>query len=242
MSNFKSQNQILNPKSLAKYLDFANHHPEATPAQIRDLCQKVKKFGFHSAFVNPCYISLAKEYLEGKFPVGTVVSFPLGQDTRDGKVLLAIETTRKGADELDVMMNVGMFKAGKYAEVLEEMRAVNLAAKEIRRKVLVKFIIETGFLTEEEIKKASQLVLKSGADFVKTCSGWGPRGASLKDVELIRAVVGDKIKIKVAGGIDTYQEAIDFISAGADRIGTSKAVEIVRQAKLTSGPVDQLTS
>jgi len=122
------------------------------------------------------------------------------------------------------------------------MRAVNLAAKEIRRKVLVKFIIETGFLTEEEIKKASQLVLKSGADFVKTCSGWGPRGASLKDVELIRAVVGDKIKIKVAGGIDTYQEAIDFISAGADRIGTSKAVEIVRQAKLTSGPVDQLTS
>jgi len=217
--------------NIAKYLDFANHHPEATPAQIRDLCQKVKKFGFHSAFVNPCYISLAKEYLEDKFPVGTVISFPLGQDTRDGKVLLAIETTRKGADELDVMMNVGLFKAEKYKEVLEEMKAVNFAAKEIRRNVIVKFIIETGFLTNEEIKKASELVLKSGADFVKTCSGWGPRGARLKDVKLIREAIGDKIKIKVAGGINTYQEAVDFINAGANRIGTSRAIEIITNVK-----------
>jgi len=221
----------MNKKDLAKHLDFANHHPEATPAQIRDLCQKVKKFGFHSAFVNPCYISLAKEYLEDKFPVGTVISFPLGQDTRDGKVLLAIETTRKGADELDVMMNVGLFKAGKYKEVLEEMKAVNTAAKEIRRNVIVKFIIETGFLTDEEIKKASELVLKSGADFIKTCSGWGPRGARLEDVKLIREAIGDKIKIKVAGGIDTYQEAVDFINAGANRIGTSKAIEIITNIK-----------
>jgi len=221
----------MNKKDLAKHLDFANHHPEATPAQIRDLCQKVKKFGFHSAFVNPCYISLAKEYLEGKFPVGTVISFPLGQDTRDGKVLLAIETTRKGADELDVMMNVGLFKAGRYKEVLEEMKAVNTAAKEIRRNVIVKFIIETGFLTDEEIKKASELVLKSGADFVKTCSGWGTRGARLEDVKLIREAIGEKIKIKVAGGIDTYQEAVDFITVGADRVGTSKAIEIIKNIK-----------
>jgi deoxyribose-phosphate aldolase len=219
----------MDKKILAKYLDFANHHPDVTPEQIKKLCQNVVKFGFHSAFVNPCYISLAKEYLEDKFPVGTVISFPLGQDTRDGKVLLAIETTRKGADELDVMMNVGLFKAGKYKEVLEEMRAVNLAAKEIRHNVIVKFIIETGFLTAEEIKKASELVLKSGADFVKTCSGWGPRGAKLEDVRLIREAVGDKIKIKVAGGIDNYQEAVDFINAGADRIGTSKAIEIVKE-------------
>lgn len=217
--------------NIAKYLDFANHHPDATPEQIRDLCQKVKKFGFHSAFVNPCYISLAKEYLEDKFPVGTVISFPLGQDTRDGKVLLAIETTRKGADELDVMMNVGLFKAGKYKEVLEEMKAVNAAAKEIRRNIIVKFIIETGFLTDGEIKKASELVLKSGADFVKTCSGWGPRGAKLEDVKLIRQAIGDKIKIKVAGGIDTYQEAVDFITAGANRIGTSRAIEIITNIK-----------
>lgn len=219
----------MDKKTLAKFLDFANHHPEATPQQILDLCQKVKKFGFHSAFVNPCYIQLAKEVLKDKHPVGTVISFPLGQDTREGKVLVAIEATRRGADELDVMMNVGMFKAQKYAEVLEEMKAVNLAAKEVKKETVVKFIIETGFLTEDEIKKASELVLKSGADFVKTCSGFGPRGASLRDVELIRSVVGDKIKIKVAGGIDTLKEALDFISAGAQRIGTSKAVEIIKQ-------------
>jgi len=231
MSNFKSQSQTLNLRSLAKYLDFANHHPDATPEQIRDLCQKVKKFGFHSAFVNPCYIALAKEYLEDKFLVGTVISFPLGQDTRDGKVLLAIETTRKGADELDVMMNVGLFKAGKHKEVLEEMKAVNAVAKEIRRNVVVKFIIETGFLTDEEIKKASELVLKSGADFVKTCSGWGPRGAKLEDVRLIREAIGEKIKIKVAGGIGSYQKAVDFIKIGANRIGTSRAIEIVTNIK-----------
>lgn len=222
----------MNKKNLAKYLDFANHHPDATPEQIKDLCEKVKKYGFHSAFVNPCYIGLAKEFLGTKGIVGTVVSFPIGQDTRDGKVLATIETTRKGANELDVMMNIGLFKAGKYDKVLEEMKAVNLAAKEIRRQVVVKFIIETGFLTDKEIKKASQLVLKSRADFVKTCSGWGPRGARLKDVELIRAVVGNKIKIKVAGEIDTYKEAIDFIAAGANRIGTSKAVEIIREIPL----------
>jgi len=217
--------------NIAKYLDFANHHPDAMPEQIRKLCQNVVKFGFHSAFVNPCYIQLAKDILKDKFRVGTVISFPLGQDTRDGKVLLAIETTRKGADELDVVMNVGLFKAGKYKEVLEEMRAVNFSAKEIRRNAIVKFIIETGFLTNEEIKKASELVLKSGADFVKTCSGWGPRGAKLEDVKLIRQAIGDKIKIKVAGGIDTYQEAVDFINAGASRIGTSKAIEIITNVK-----------
>lgn len=220
----------MDQKTLAKYLDFANHHPDATPEQIRDLCQKVKEFGFHSAFVNPCYIQLAKEILEDKYPVGTVISFPLGQDTHEGKVLLTIETTRRGADELDVMMNVGMFKAGKEKKVLEEMRAVVSAAKELKKEVVVKFIIETGFLTDDEIKKASELVLKSGADFVKTCSGFGPRGARVKDVELIRAVVSDKIKIKVAGGVHTYQQAISFISAGADRIGTSKAVEIVNES------------
>jgi len=111
------------------------------------------------------------------------------------------------------------------------MKAVNTAAKEIRRNVIVKFIIETGFLTDEEIKKASELVLKSGADFIKTCSGWGPRGARLEDVKLIREAIGDKIKIKVAGGIDTYQEAVDFINAGANRIGTSKAIEIITNIK-----------
>lgn len=217
--------------NIAKYLDFANHHQDTTPGDIKKLCQKVRQYGFHSAFVNSCYIMLAREFLGEKKVVGTVISFPLGQDIRDIKMLAAIEATRYGADELDVSMNVGFFKAKKYEPVLEEMKAVVEAVKDLRKNTLVKFIIETGFLTPDEIKKASELVLKSGADFVKTCSGLGPRGASFGDVKLIKEAVGEKIKIKVAGGIDTYQEAIDFINAGVDRIGTSKAVEIIKGAK-----------
>lgn len=214
--------------TLAKYLDLANHHPETTPEQVRDLCSKVKVYGFHAAFVNPSFVPLAKEIL-GEGLVGTVVSFPLGQDVSETKVFVARRSLEDGADELDVSMNVGLFKAGHHQEVLGEMKQVVAVAKESARSVVVKFILETGLLTDEEIKKASELVLTSGADFVKTCSGWGPRGASLKDVELIRSVVGGKIKIKVAGGVDTYQEAIAFINAGADRIGTSKAVEIMEE-------------
>jgi len=221
----------MDSRTLARYLDLANHHPETTPEDIKILCQKVKEFGFHSAFVNPCFISLARELLGTEGKIGTVISFPLGQDSRDVKVISAIDAVKKGADELDVVMNIGLFKAGKEEQVLEEMKAIIEAAKNIRQATLVKFIIETGLLTDEEIKKASQLVLESGADFVKTNSGLGPRGASLKDVALIRQAVGDKIKIKVAGGIDTLKEATDFIQAGADRIGTSKAVEIIKEVK-----------
>jgi len=107
--------------------------------------------------------------------------------------------------------------------------------KEVKASVLVKFIIETGYLTSKEIQKAAQLVLAAGADFVKTNSGWGPRGASLEDVKLIRQAVGQKIKLKVAGGIDTYQEAIAFIQAGVDRIGTSHAVEIIERKQRRGG-------
>lgn len=215
--------------TLAKYLDLANHHPETIPEQVKDLCSKVKTYGFHAAFVNPGFVPLAKEILGMGGLVGTVVSFPLGQDLRETKVFAARRSLEDGADELDISMNVGLLKAGQYEEVLGEMKQVVAVAKEPARLVVVKFILETGLLSEEEIKKASELVLTSGADFVKTCSGWGPRGTSLKDVGLIRSVVGGKIKIKVAGGIDTYREAIAFINAGADRIGTSKAVEIMEE-------------
>ncbi|HUS52293.1 MAG TPA: deoxyribose-phosphate aldolase [Candidatus Bathyarchaeia archaeon] len=220
----------MDKKQLASFLDFANHRQEATPAQIRLLCQKVKEHGFHGAFVNPCFISLAKQTLTQKGAVGTVISFPLGQDSQEVKIFTAIDAVRKGADELDACLNVGLFKARKEDLVLEEMRAIIGAAKDIKKAVLVKFIIETGLLTEMEIKKAAQLVLKSGADFVKTNSGYGPRGATLKDVELIRQAVGKKIKIKVAGGIHTYDQAIAFLKKGADRVGTSKAVEIIKKA------------
>lgn len=219
----------MDKRTLAGYLDLANHHQDATPEQVKELCFKVKKYGFHAAFVNPCYIRLAREFLGDKGIIGTVVSFPLGQDNRDVKILAAIDAVRCGADELDICMNVGLFKAGKTDEVLEEMTAITETVKNLKPKIIVKFIIETGYLTSKQIKEASILVLKSKADYVKTCSGMGPRGASLEDVKLIKEAIGNKIKIKVAGGIDTLKEATDFISAGVSRIGTSKAVEIVEE-------------
>lgn len=218
----------MDKKNLANYLDFANHHQDATPKDIKELCQKVKKYGFHSAFVNPFYVPLAKELLVDGI-VGTVIDFPLGQGTKEIKILASIDAVKKGADELDVVMNVGLFKAGKHEQVLEEMKAVVSAARNIKKAVVLKFIIETSYLNSNEIKKASQLVFQSGADFVKANSGWGPRGSSLKDVDLIRQAAGDKIKIKVAGGVDTYREAISFINRGVDRIGTSKAVRIIEE-------------
>jgi len=221
----------MDKRTLATFLDFAKHHPETTEKEVKDLCAAVKKYGFHSAFVNPYWVSLARQMLGPTGVVGTVVAFPLGQETKDVKILAAIKAVDEGASELDVSMNIGLFKEGKHEQVLEEMQAVVNAVKELKKSVLVKFIIETGLLTNDEIKKASELVLKSGADFVKTCSGWGPRGASLEDIKIIKSVVNGKIKIKAAGGIDTYQEAIDFINAGVNRIGTSRAIEILEGLK-----------
>ncbi len=217
----------MDKRTLAKYLDFANHHQDATLKEIKELCSLVRKYGFHSAFVNPCYLKEAKEYLGGQARLGTVIAFPLGQESKDIKLLSVMEALNRGVDELDVSMNVGFFKSGREDDCLKEMEAIVEMVRTRKPKALVKFIIETGFLTEKEIKKASLLVLKSGADFVKTCSGMGPRGASLEDVDLIREAVKDKIKIKVAGGVDTYQEAISFIEKGVDRIGTSQAVKII---------------
>ena len=213
---------------LAFFLDFANHHADATPDDIKKLCVSVLRYGFHSVFVNQCYVGLAKKLVRGKAAVGTVVSFPLGQDGTQAKIDAAVEATKHGADELDVCMNFGLFKAGKYSVVFDEMKKIVRAVKKENRKTLVKFIIETGFLTTPEIMKASRLVVAAGADFVKTCSGSGPRGALVSDVLTIKKAIGHKALIKVAGGISTTDEALAFIRAGAHRIGTSHAIEIVK--------------
>lgn len=222
----------MDPKTLASYLDLANHHQDATLVQIEQLCKDVFTYGFNSVFVNPCYVSAARRFFGGKGKVGTVVSFPLGQETLEIKTATAQKALTDGADELDVSLNVGDFKSGQWEKSLEEMKTLVGQAKSQKKEAIVKLIIETGLLTDEEIKKASELVLASGADFIKTCSGFGPRGASLADVELIRAAVGEKIKIKVAGGIDTLEEVKAFLAKGANRIGTSAAVKIIQEITL----------
>lgn len=217
----------MDKKEIAPFLDLANHHQGATEEAIRELCEKVKEHGFNAAFVNSVYVPLARECLGEERKVGTVVSFPIGQDATEIKLAAVREAMGLGADELDVSMNVGWFKGGREDQVLEEMKRVVLLVRELKGGRVVKFIIETGLLTEEEIKRAALLVAESGADFVKTCSGWGPRGAEVRDVELIKGAIGGRAKIKVAGGIHDFEAAKGFIEAGAERIGTSRAVEIV---------------
>lgn len=220
----------MDAKIIAKYLDFANHHQDATEAKIRELCQKVLEYGFHSAFVNPHYVPLAKEILSGRAIVGTVVSFPLGQEAREIKVASAHWAVKNGADELDCCPNFGSLKEGRYNIVLAEMKAIVAEAKNQQKNTVVKFIVEAGLFSDDEIKKEAELIVTSGADFVKICSGLGPRGAQLSDVALVKSVIGDKAKIKVAGGITTYQQTVDFISAGVSRIGTSHGPQIVDQS------------
>ena len=217
----------MDPKTLAPYLDLANHHANATFADIEDICDKVKKYGFNAVFVNQCFVPFSKQKMGPEGKVGTVVSFPLGQDSPEIKIAAAKAAAINGADELDISLNVGLIKAGQWDESLAEMQNIVREVKAIDQKKIVKFILETGYLTDDEIKKASVLILQSGADFVKTNSGMGPRGVIVRDVELIKEATEGKIKIKVAGGVDNLNEATALINAGASRIGTSKAVEII---------------
>lgn len=216
-------------RNLAPFLDFANHHNSCTHADVTELCNKVLKYGFNSAFVNPYFIKFAKEEMKGAAKVGTVVSFPLGQELVSIKAAAAGAAIREGADEIDVCLNVALLKEGLWDESFSEMKAVVNEARGIRSDIIIKFIPEVGLLTDEEIKKVAVLIADSGADFFKTGSGsvGGTRGPEIKDIQLVREVVGKRLRIKVVGGISTYDQALSFIEAGADRIGTSHAVEIV---------------
>jgi deoxyribose-phosphate aldolase len=223
------------PKStfnIAPYLDFANHHQDSTHKDIEELCQKVIKYGFNSAFVNPYYIKFAKEKLGGKAKVGTVVSFPLGQELQTIKVACAQEAVMAGADEIDVCLNVALIKEANWDESFAEMEAIVDGVKNMKKEVIVKFIPEVGLLTADEIKKVATLIADSGADFFKTSTGGADaaRAPEVNDVKLVREAVGDRLRIKVVGGIATFEQAKSFIDAGADRIGTSHAVEIVTGA------------
>lgn len=228
---------VMDPKTLAPFLDLANHHANATFADIKDICGKVIKYGFNAVFVNPYFVPFAREKMGAAGKVGTVISFPLGQEMLEFKIATAKAAAAAGADEFDVSLHVGLIKAGRWEDSLAEMESIVRAVKAVGQEKIVKFIIEAGYLTGEEIKQASILVLRSGADFVKTTSGMGPRGATVSDVELIKQATEGKIKIKAAGGVDTYDEAMALINAGVSRIGTSKAVEIITPAPESPAPV-----
>lgn len=203
---------------IAKYIDYTLLKATATPADIEKLCKEALEYGFYSVCVNSGYVPLAAEQLKGsKVKVCTVVDFPLGAMSTQAKLYETSVALTQGAQEIDMVLNVGLFLSGNVAKVLEE---IALLKQETGDRVL-KVIIETCYLNDEQKRLASQVCVDAGADFVKTSTGFGTGGATLADVELIREVVGDRAKIKASGGIRDKQTALQYISLGVDRIGAS---------------------
>lgn len=217
---------------LSKYIDHTLLKSDATESQIEKLCQEAAEYNFKSVCINPAWVSKAKELLtDSESLVCTVIGFPLGANSKDVKVYEAKQAVKDGADEIDMVINISRAKDGDWAYVLDEIEAV---VKAVDESITTKVIIETSLLTDDEKRKASEIVKESGADFVKTSTGFSTGGATLTDVKLMRDAVGPDLGVKASGGVSNYDEAIAMIEAGATRIGASKGIAIVSGTQSTS--------
>lgn len=211
---------------LNRFIDHTLLSASATSADIKKLCEEAVTHNFYAVCVNSSYIETAKAYLKGsQVKLAATVGFPLGAALAVSKIEEARKAVLEGADEIDMVINIGFLKDGKKAEVEEEIAAIK---NTIGNKVL-KVIIETCYLSEKEIRLACEMALKAGADFVKTSTGFGSRGASLEDIRIMREVVGDRMKIKASGGIRDARTAMEYVELGVDRIGTSSGIKIVSE-------------
>lgn len=216
--------------SLASMIDHTLLKPDATPDQIAQLCFEARKHGFASVCVNPTHVKLCADLLRGTpVKVCTVIGFPLGATPPEVKVFEAQTAMSQGATEIDMVINIGALKAGDYDLVARDIRGVVLACQ--AKGALVKVIIETALLTDEEKVKACLLAKEAGANFVKTSTGFSSGGATVEDVALMRRVVGPTIGVKAAGGVKNLQDAEGLVKAGATRIGASAGVKIVQEAQ-----------
>ena len=214
-------------KEILAKVDHTLLAPEATWEQIRVICDQGMKYETASVCIPSGYVKQAKEYTGNRLAICTVIGFPCGYETTAVKVFQTEDAVKNGADEIDMVTNIGGLKDGKDEQVLEEIRAVRQACQ---GKIL-KVIIETCLLTEEEKIRMCKIVTESGADFIKTSTGFSKAGATFEDVALFAAHVGTGIKIKAAGGISSFADAEEFIRLGADRLGTSRLVKIMESGK-----------
>lgn len=211
--------------NIAKYVDHTVLKATTTTKDITKLCQEAKEYGFYSVCVNGCFVTHAKKELEGSnVKIAAVIGFPLGAMTTSAKVFEAKECIENGASEIDMVINVGKLLEGDYNYVENE---INEIKKAIGNKVL-KVIIETCYLNDEQKIKACELSLNANADFVKTSTGFGIGGATFEDVILMKKVVGDKAEVKASGGVKSYETAEKYIELGATRLGTSSGIEIIK--------------
>ncbi|MDU7496433.1 deoxyribose-phosphate aldolase [Sneathia sanguinegens] len=209
-----------------KYIDHTVLKATTTPKDIEKLCNEAKEYKFYSVCVNGCYVSLCKKLLVNTdVKVAAVIGFPLGAMSTEAKVYEAKKCIEDGANEIDMVINVGMLKAKEYDYVREEIRQI----KEAIGTNVLKVIIETCYLTDDEKVKACELAVEAKADFVKTSTGFGTNGATFEDVALMKKTVGNRAKVKASGGVKTYETAVKYIELGAERLGTSSGIQIMNK-------------
>lgn len=213
---------------LNRMIDHTILKPEATEAAVQKIIDEAKEYNFFSVCINPCWVAFASEQLaDTDVAVCTVIGFPLGANTPEVKAYEAADAIKNGANEVDMVINIGALKSQQYDYVRQDIQGVVDAAK---GKALVKVIIETALLTDEEKVKACELAKEAGADFVKTSTGFSTGGAKVADIRLMRETVGPDMGVKASGGVHNAEEALAMIEAGATRIGASTCVAIVSGA------------
>lgn len=217
----------MNKLELARYIDHTILKPDAKEGEVIKLCREALEYKFASVCVNASNVKLADSFLHGtEVKVCTVVGFPLGATTKETKAFEAAQAIENGAAEVDMVINIGALKSGKLDAVFEDIKAVADACK---GKALLKVIIETCLLTDEEKVTACELSKKAGADFVKTSTGFSSGGATASDIALMRRTVGPEMGVKASGGIRNLESALKMIEAGATRIGASASVSILNE-------------
>jgi deoxyribose-phosphate aldolase len=209
---------------IAPFIDHSLLLPTATPEQVVQWCEEADRYNFATVCLNPVYVRQAVELLHNKNPkVCTVIGFPNGANTSAVKFYEAQEALENGADELDLVINLGWLKAGKIEEVHQEIATICEVAGQC-----VKVILETNLLTDAEKKIAAEIAMEAGAAFLKTSTGWNG-GATVADVQMLKEIARDRVGIKASGGIRTHNQALDLILAGATRLGTSRGIDLLRQ-------------
>ena len=214
----------MDQKEILSHVDHTKLSQTATWEEIRGLCDDALRYGTASVCIPPTFVRQCAEYLAGRLPVCTVIGFPNGYNTSAVKRMEAAEALADGADELDVVICLGDVKEGRYDRILRELRDL----KQICGNRILKVIIETCLLTKEEKIRMCRIVTESGADFIKTSTGFSTGGATFEDIALFRENVGEGVSIKAAGGIRSFEDAERFLALGADRLGTSRLVELMK--------------
>lgn len=217
---------MTNKEKYARMIDHTNLHADATDADMKKLCDEARENHFRMVAINPAQVKRCRKFLEGTdVHVGAAIAFPLGQETLATKVYSVRDAIENGADEIDYVMNITELKEGNYSYIEEEMKQITEICRE--RNVISKVIFENCYLTKDEIRTAARIARNIKPDFIKTSTGFGPGGAKAEDVARMKAIVGDDVQVKAAGGIRTYEEFMNMVHAGASRIGTSSSLKIM---------------